>query len=70
MAGKSRKIDARDVIEKALGAKEDRRNITYRIDENLLNRFKNVLKGHGVSGNQVVETMIRDFVESAEQKKK
>jgi uncharacterized protein (DUF4415 family) len=70
MAGKDLKIDAKDVIEKALSAKEKKRNITYRIDEDLLERFKRALKDKEVSGNQIVETLIRNFVESAEQKKK
>jgi len=70
MTPKSRKIDAKDVIAKALNAKAEKRNITYRIDAELLNRFTKALKDQEVSGNQVVEILITDFVESWEQGKK
>ena len=70
MKPKNKKIDARNVIEEALNAKAEKRNITYRIDVVLLDRFNNALKNQEVSGNQVVEILIRDFVESWEQNKR
>ena len=68
MKAKDKKIDAKGVIAKA--RKAEKRNITYRIDAELLDRFTEALEDQGVSGNQVVETMIKDLVESLDQSKK
>ncbi|MGE3684702.1 MAG: hypothetical protein AB7G93_23545 [Bdellovibrionales bacterium] len=70
MANKRRRIEASDIIEKARKAKLTRVNVTYRIDGELMARFMSLIEGIGISGNQIVETMIREFVESGEDKKR
>lgn len=55
------KTKAQIVKELKTPSKEKRRNITFSLDENLIESFKSECERHGLSMNKVVEKLILEF---------
>jgi metal-responsive CopG/Arc/MetJ family transcriptional regulator len=61
---KEAKINAKAVIREIKSKKIKMRNITFRLDPDLLKNFSDICDEEKVSGNKIIEVLIRNFIDS------
>lgn len=51
------------IVDQILSKKKEKRNITFRIENEIVSEFQKICKKNKVTMNEVVDKLIRDFIE-------
>lgn len=65
MKQKTTKVKRREILNRARTAKPDRKNYTFRLPEDLMDKFEETCNKEKVSRTQLLEELIRSFLDEA-----